>query len=116
MENMAVQAHASFDKSARIHRGNGGAGYRHQVIPWIHFVSAGLPPTISLPSGAQQARPQSCSHAAATGAAGRRGFKEKKLRRPAPEKWSITEIPAHLADSELVYGFRIPGRVGLSVR
>jgi hypothetical protein len=28
-------------------------------------------------------------------------------RRPAPDQWSITEILAHLADSELVYGFRI---------
>jgi uncharacterized damage-inducible protein DinB len=28
-------------------------------------------------------------------------------RRPGPDQWSITEILAHLADSELVYGFRI---------
>jgi hypothetical protein len=28
-------------------------------------------------------------------------------KRPAPDKWSATEILAHLADSELVYGFRI---------
>jgi len=36
------------------------------------------------------------------------GAPRKKLsRRPAPDKWSVTEILAHLADSELVYGFRI---------
>ena len=28
-------------------------------------------------------------------------------RRPAPEKWSVAEIVAHLADSELVRSFRI---------
>lgn len=36
------------------------------------------------------------------------GASKKKLsQRPAPDKWSVTEILAHLADSELVYGFRI---------
>ena len=36
------------------------------------------------------------------------GVSKKKLsQRPAPDKWSVTEILAHLADSELVYGFRI---------
>ena len=36
------------------------------------------------------------------------GVSKKALsRRPAPDKWSVTEILAHLADSELVYGFRI---------
>ena len=33
--------------------------------------------------------------------------KNRLSRRPAPDKWSIIEILAHLADSELVYGFRI---------
>jgi len=33
--------------------------------------------------------------------------REEQARRPAPDQWSITEILAHLADSELVYGFRI---------
>jgi hypothetical protein len=28
-------------------------------------------------------------------------------RRPAPEKWSVGEIIAHLADAEIVIGFRI---------
>jgi hypothetical protein len=28
-------------------------------------------------------------------------------RRPAPKKWSVTEIVAHLADTELVVGYRI---------
>ena len=37
-----------------------------------------------------------------------KGVSKKKLaRRTAPDKWSVTEILAHLADSELVYGFRI---------
>src|SRR5947207_15552941 len=31
----------------------------------------------------------------------------KLRRRPAPEKWSICEIVAHLADTELVGGYRI---------
>jgi hypothetical protein len=28
-------------------------------------------------------------------------------RRPAPEKWSVNEILAHLADSEIVIGYRL---------
>ncbi len=37
-----------------------------------------------------------------------KGVSRKKLsQRPASNKWSVTEILAHLADSELVYGFRI---------
>jgi DinB superfamily len=37
-----------------------------------------------------------------------RGVSKKRLaRRPALGKWSVTEILAHLADSELVYGFRV---------
>ena len=37
-----------------------------------------------------------------------KGVSRKKLsRRPASDKWSVTEILAHLADTELVYGFRI---------
>lgn len=37
-----------------------------------------------------------------------KGVSRKKLsQRPASDKWSVTEILAHLADSELVYGFRI---------
>jgi hypothetical protein len=36
------------------------------------------------------------------------GVSTKELsHRPALDKWSVTEILAHLADSELVYGFRI---------
>jgi uncharacterized damage-inducible protein DinB len=31
----------------------------------------------------------------------------KSRKRPAPEKWSIAEIVAHLADAELVIGYRI---------
>jgi hypothetical protein len=29
---------------------------------------------------------------------------EELIRRPAPEKWSIAEIAAHLADAELAMG------------
>lgn len=36
------------------------------------------------------------------------GVSRKRLgRRPAPDRWSVTEILAHLADAELVYGVRI---------
>lgn len=36
------------------------------------------------------------------------GLSEEQLaRRPAPEKWSIQEIVAHLADDELVGGYRL---------
>jgi uncharacterized damage-inducible protein DinB len=33
--------------------------------------------------------------------------KKQLTRRPAPEKWSIAEILAHLADVELVVGWRV---------
>ncbi|MGA2762904.1 MAG: DinB family protein [Spirochaetia bacterium] len=37
-----------------------------------------------------------------------KGVSRTKLgKRPAPEKWSVTEILAHLADTELVQGFRL---------
>jgi DinB family protein len=37
-----------------------------------------------------------------------KGVPASKLRkRPAPEKWSVAEILAHLADSELVRGWRM---------
>jgi len=37
-----------------------------------------------------------------------RGASRKRLSwRPAPGAWSVIEILAHLADSEIVYGFRI---------
>lgn len=37
-----------------------------------------------------------------------RGLRPAQLkRRPRPGKWSIQEIVAHLADTELVYGFRL---------
>jgi len=37
----------------------------------------------------------------------RRLKKSQLTRRPAPSKWSIAEILAHLADAELVVGFRV---------
>lgn len=37
----------------------------------------------------------------------RRASAEKLRKRPAPAQWSIAEIVAHLADTELVAGFRI---------
>ena len=37
-----------------------------------------------------------------------KGLSKKQLtRRPGPGKWSIAEILAHLADAELVVGFRL---------
>lgn len=37
-----------------------------------------------------------------------KGVPASKLRkRPAPDKWSVSEILAHLADTEIVGGFRI---------
>jgi hypothetical protein len=37
-----------------------------------------------------------------------KGVPAQKLRkRPAPEKWSVAEILAHLADAEIVGGFRM---------
>jgi len=37
-----------------------------------------------------------------------KGVSGSKLRkRPAPDKWSVVEILAHLADTEIVGGFRI---------
>ena len=37
-----------------------------------------------------------------------KGVSAAKLRRrPAPEKWSVSEIIAHLADAEMVGGFRL---------
>ncbi len=37
-----------------------------------------------------------------------KGVSKKKLaQRPASGAWSVTEILAHLADSEIVYGYRI---------
>jgi hypothetical protein len=37
----------------------------------------------------------------------RRLNKKQLTRRPAPDRWSIAEILAHLADAELVIGYRI---------
>ena len=37
-----------------------------------------------------------------------KGVSMKELcRRPAPERWSVNEMAAHLADAEIVSGFRI---------
>ncbi len=37
----------------------------------------------------------------------RRLNKKRLTRRPTPDRWSIAEILAHLADAELVIGYRI---------
>lgn len=36
----------------------------------------------------------------------------KARKRPEPEKWSVTEIVAHMADTELVGGYRIRAILG----
>ena len=42
-----------------------------------------------------------------------KGFSTSKLRkRPAPEKWSVAEILAHLADVEIVVGWRMRSILG----
>jgi hypothetical protein len=33
--------------------------------------------------------------------------RQRMGKRPAPEKWSVTEILAHMADTEIVQGFRL---------
>ena len=44
-----------------------------------------------------------------------KGASKKKLsRRPTPEKWSVTELLAHLADAEIVQGFRVRLILGAS--
>ena len=49
-----------------------------------------------------------------------KGLTRKRLgKRPSPEKWSVTEILAHLADVEIVQGFRIRlilGASGISIQ
>ena len=37
----------------------------------------------------------------------RRGTASQLRRKPAPEKWSVVEILAHLADGEIVIGWRL---------
>src|ERR1700745_807112 len=42
-----------------------------------------------------------------------RGVSMAKLRkRPSPEKWSVAEIVAHLAEAELVVGYRLRTTLG----
>jgi len=49
-----------------------------------------------------------------------KGISPAKLRKkPAPDKWSVAEILAHLADTEIVYGWRmrsILGQPGIAVQ
>jgi uncharacterized damage-inducible protein DinB len=40
--------------------------------------------------------------------------KKKLTRRPQPDKWSVAEILAHLADAELVIGWRLRSVLGAS--
>ena len=45
------------------------------------------------------------------------GLRPETLRyKPSPEKWSILEILAHLADMEILYAYRIRQMVAISVR
>lgn len=44
----------------------------------------------------------------------RRMDKKKMTRRPQPDKWSVAEILAHLADAELVIGWRLRSILGAS--
>jgi uncharacterized damage-inducible protein DinB len=53
------------------------------------------------PLRSQQATPKKLA------ALTRRLDKKQLKRRPAPGKWSIAEVLAHLADAELVIGFRM---------
>ena len=44
-----------------------------------------------------------------------KGVPAKKMQvRPAPERWSVAEILAHIADTELVFGFRLRLTLGAS--
>jgi hypothetical protein len=36
----------------------------------------------------------------------------KARKRPAPDKWSISEIVAHISDTELVWGYRVRAILG----
>jgi uncharacterized damage-inducible protein DinB len=42
----------------------------------------------------------------------RRASASRLAKRPAPGKWSVAEILAHLADTELVYGYRVRAIIG----
>jgi uncharacterized damage-inducible protein DinB len=42
----------------------------------------------------------------------RRASASRLTKRPAPGKWSVAEILAHLADTELVYGYRVRAIIG----
>jgi hypothetical protein len=53
------------------------------------------------PIGVQQATPSELERRLRDVAA------EELIRRPVPDKWSITEIVAHLADAELAMGWRL---------
>lgn len=42
----------------------------------------------------------------------KRAPKPKLMKRPAPEKWSVAEILAHIADTEIVAGYRMRSVLG----
>ncbi|HEY4612610.1 MAG TPA: DinB family protein [Bacteroidota bacterium] len=44
----------------------------------------------------------------------KKATKKKLTQRPAPDKWSIAEILAHLAESEIVFAFRLRLVLGAS--
>src|SRR5580658_548798 len=66
--------------------------YRHRVLSYLGDEE---------PIGVQQATPSELERRL------RDVAPEQLLRRPAPEKWSIAEIVAHLADAELAMGWRL---------
>ncbi|HEV8485452.1 MAG TPA: DinB family protein [Blastocatellia bacterium] len=60
------------------------------------------------PIGVQQSTPSQLEHRL------RDVAPEELIRRPAPEKWSIAEIVAHLADAELAMAWRLAKHAGKS--
>src|SRR6185437_5766898 len=76
--------------------------YRSRMVSYIVSYSKGQPDPLKMQSAA-----------AAKIARLLKGVPASKLRKqPAPGKWSVVQIIAHMADTELVVGFRL--RMALS--
>ena len=78
------------------HRGEGNEGNRRQYIQRILSHTDGQEPL-----KVQAATPKKLQRLVGRASA------SKLRKRPAPDKWSIAEIVAHLADAELVGSWRI---------